>query len=382
VYVNLYVSSRADFRVAGGELSLAVDSEMPWGGRSTLAVSAKAPARAAVKLRVPGWARNRPAPGSLYAYADAAPGEPTLAVNGRRVPAVPDGKGYVTLDRVWKDGDTIEVELPMAPRRVVADRRVREDRGRAAVERGPIVYCAEWPDCEGGKALDLLVDPRAGLTPAVDRALGGVTVIGTAARSLANPDAAPKPVRLIPYHLWANRGAGEMSVWLPTREYAPGDVGPAGGLIFHVNPNWKADGWRYLEAAPLDQSAGARWGCFRREIRGARGTAVGTGRQNTADMLAACPEPGSAAALCASLEVNGVGGWFLPSRDEVALMYANLKAAGVSDFGARGVADNFSYWTSTQETADMAHHIDFADLGRPHYDDKDFPRRVRAVRAF
>ena len=52
-------------------------------------------------------------------------------------------------------------------------------------------------------------------------------------------------------------------MWLPTREYAPGDVGPAGGYIFYVNPNSAKDGWRYLEAAPFDQSAGAKWGCFR-----------------------------------------------------------------------------------------------------------------------
>ena len=86
-----------------------------------------------------------------------------------------------------------------------------------------------------------------------------------------------------------------MSVWLSTREYALGDIGPAGGFIFYVNPNYAADGWRYLEAAPFDQSAGAKWGCFRRAIAGARGTAVGTGRQNTHDMLAACTEPGTAA---------------------------------------------------------------------------------------
>jgi hypothetical protein len=97
-------------------------------------------------------------------------------------------------------------------------------------------------------------------------------------------------------------------------------------------------------------------------------------------MLAACAEPGTAAHLCAALDVNGIGGWFLPSRDELALMYKNLKAAGVSDFGTGGIADNFSYWTSSQQTADMANHIDFADLGRLHYDDKDFPRRVRAIR--
>jgi hypothetical protein len=171
-----------------------------------------------------------------------------------------------------------------------------------------------------------------------------------------------------------------MDVWLATREYVPGDVGPAGGLIFHVNQNHAADGWRYLEAAPFDQSAGAKWGCFRRLIQGARGTAVGTGKQNTADMMAACTDPQTAAALCANLNINGVTGWFLPSRDELALMYAHLKATDAADFGARGIADNFSYWTSTQQTTDMANHIDFADLGRQHYDDKDYPRRVRAIR--
>ena len=172
-----------------------------------------------------------------------------------------------------------------------------------------------------------------------------------------------------------------MSVWVSTAGYALGDTGPAGGFIFYENPNHEADGWRYLETAPFDQSAGAKWGCFRRAIAGARGTAVGTGQQNTLDMLAACDEPGTAADLCANLSINGVRGWFLPSRDELALMYRNLKAAGLGDFRDGGVADNFTYWASSQQTADMAAHIDFADLGRQHGDDKDFPRRVRAIRA-
>ena len=63
-------------------------------------------------------------------------------------------------------------------------------------------------------------------------------------------------------------------------------------------------------------------------------------------------------------------------------MYRNLKATGAGVFEDRGVADNFTYWTSSQQTADMAAHIDFADNGRQHGDDKDFPRRVRAIRAF
>jgi DUF1680 family protein len=383
VYVNLYVSSRASFTVASKEISLTAESEMPWGGKSTIAVSAKEAMRATIKLRVPGWARNQPVPGSLYTYAQPTARPTTVAVNGARLTAVADRLGYITLDRTWKSGDTIEIEFPMEVRRVIADKRVREAHGRMAIERGPIVYCAEWPDCDGGNALDLLVDANAELTTAVDAGLGGgVTVINTTARSVRNPAAPAKALRLIPYYLWANRGAGQMTVWLSTREYVPGDVSPAGGLIFYVNPNSATDGWRYLEAAPFDQSAGATWGCFRTAIQGARGAAIGTGKKNTADMLAACNDGQTAAALCAAANINGVTGWFLPSRDELALMYKNLKATGVSDFGARGVVDNFSYWTSTQQTADMANHIDFADLGRQHYDDKDYPRRVRAVRAF
>ncbi len=117
-------------------------------------------------------------------------------------------------------------------------------------------------------------------------------MIDTEARRVTSPEAAPARARLIPYHLWANRGVGEMSVWLSTAGFAVGDIGPAGGFIFYENPNYASEGWRYLEAAPFDQSGGAHWGCFRRLIDGARGTAVGTGKQNTADMLAACAEPG------------------------------------------------------------------------------------------
>ena len=210
----------------------------------------------------------------------------------------------------------------------------------------------------------------------------GVTTIRAAARPMNNPSAQSRPITLIPYHLWANRGAGEMAAWLSTAEYAVGDTGPAGGVIFYINPNHAADGWRYLEFAPVDQSAGAAWGCFRRVIAGARGTAIGSGRQNTLDMLASCGEPDTAAHLCARYRLNGVGGWFLPSRDELAALYVGMKATGAGGFRDGAVADNLTYWTSSQQTADMASHVDFADNGRQHYDDKDFPRRVRAIRAF
>jgi uncharacterized protein len=381
VYVNLYLSSETTFKVGAKDLALSVESEMPWGGNTKLAVSAKEDVNAVIKLRIPGWARNQPVPGTLYRYVENIEKAPALSVNGKSVSAVPDKTGYVSLDRLWKNGDVLSVEFPVDIRRVMADPRVTQDRGRMAVEKGPIVYCSEWPDVEKGRALDLLFDRAGELKASVDRGLlGGVPTIEAEARSLSHPSSPARRITLIPYYLWANRGAGEMSVWLSTAGYSVGDTGPAGGFIFYENPNYAKDGWRYLEAAPFDQSAGASWGCFRRAIPGARGTAIGTGKQNTMDMLAACTEPGSAADLCAKLSLNGVRGWFLPSRDELALMYRNLKAARNGDFQDGGVTDNFTYWASSQQTADMAAHIDFADLGRQHGDDKDFPRRVRAIR--
>ena len=380
IYVNLYVASKTSFKVGAKDLALSVDSEMPWGGVSTITVSAKDDVSGTIRLRIPGWARNKPVPSTLYSYADKLDRQPTVSVKGKAVSATPDKMGYVSLDRQWKNGDVIRVEFPFDVRRVVADQRVAETRRRIAVERGPIVYCLESHDVQGGRALSTLVDAMVDLKPAVDAGFyGGATVIHTSATVITNPSA-PQPVKLIPYYLWANRGAGEMNVWLSTEGYRLGDTGPAGGFIFYENPNYAKDGWRYLEAAPFDQSAGARWGCFRQPIEGARGTAVGTGEQNTCDMLAGCAEPGTAAHLCADLTLNGVRGWFLPSRDELALMYKNLEAAGTGDFHDGGVVDNFTYWASSQPTTDMAAHIDFADLGRQHGDDKDFPRRVRAIR--
>jgi len=95
-----------------------------------------------------------------------------------------------------------------------------------------------------------------------------------------------------------------------------------------------------------------------------------------------CADRDTAAALCAGYVLNGVGGWFLPSRDELAQLYRALRAPGLADFGDTGRVDNVSYWASSQQTTDMATHIDFADNGRVHSDDKDFPRRVRAIRSF
>src|SRR3546814_16226612 len=110
---------------------------------------------------------------------------------------------------------------------------------------------------------------------------------------------------------------------------------------------------------PFDQSQGATWGCFRREIEGARGTAIGTGQRNTADMLAGSTEAASAAQLCAALSFNGVRGWFLPPRAELAEMHQTLRATGLDDFRDAGTAANCEYLSPSTLVAVMASHLQF-----------------------
>jgi len=160
----------------------------------------------------------------------------------------------------------------------------------------------------------------------------------------------------------------------PPTTYSLRDIGPAGGLIFYDKGS-VSDGWRYLEAAPSDQSTGAEWGCTGTSISGADGTAVGTGEQNTLDIEAGCTTPGRAADICANLSLGGYSDWFLPSKDELNLMYVNLKL-----FGVGGFADYY-YWSSSEDSASNAWAQGF-DLGFQYNFLKYYTSRVRAVRAF
>jgi hypothetical protein len=186
-----------------------------------------------MSIRIPGWARNQPVPSDLYRYADTSIARPTLKVNNMLVPIpknLPDG--YVRLRRTWKAGDTIDLTLPMPVRRVLANDQVAADRGRVALQRGPLVYAAEWPDSADHHVRNLVLANDAPLTSEF-RAdlLNGVTVIKGKADGL-HKDAEGKVTRkpqdftAIPYYSWANRGRGEMTVWLATTDASAKPVPP------------------------------------------------------------------------------------------------------------------------------------------------------------
>ncbi|MBE9541002.1 MAG: InlB B-repeat-containing protein [Proteobacteria bacterium] len=165
--------------------------------------------------------------------------------------------------------------------------------------------------------------------------------------------------------------------WTP--DYAIRDTGPAGGLIFYDKGSYSG-GWRYLEAAPSDQhymgDYTVEWGCHGTLITGADGIAVGTGEQNTIDIENGCATAGTAADICANLSLGGYSDWFLPSKDELNLMYTNLKVAGVGGFESDG------YWSSSEDNAHSAWGQRFGVNVYQPFVGKLSTGRVRAVRAF
>ena len=229
---GLYAQGTASVEVDGKPVVLRQRTEYPFDGKVELVLEPEAEQRFALVLRVPGWARGVPAPGGLYRFLDGAAGEVVLTVNGKRQQVAVE-RGALRVERGWKKGDTVVLDLQMPARRVVAREEVAADRLRTAVMRGPLVYCAEATDQPDGRVLPLVLPSSAELRSA-RRAdlLGGVTaVVGTARVARRELDgtvsaAGERELVMVPYYAWANRTKGEMAVWL-AREPAASKPLPA-----------------------------------------------------------------------------------------------------------------------------------------------------------
>jgi DUF1680 family protein len=225
LYVNLYAEGTADVDLAGGRLKVTQQTRFPWDGAVHMTLTPDKARAFTVNVRIPGWGREQPVPGDLYRFADAAAPPATLKVDGAAVPlTIVDG--YVAVTRTWKAGDAIDLNLPMPVRRIVANDKVQADRERVALQRGPIVYAAEWPDNPNGKVRNIVLPDASALTSEF-RAdmLNGVSVVkgravGLSLDAAGKVQKAEQPFLAIPYATWANRGRGQMAVWLARTDAA------------------------------------------------------------------------------------------------------------------------------------------------------------------
>lgn len=214
VWVNLYGSSLLQTTLANGkEIKLSQETEYPWNGRVRVRIEASDEKEFALKLRIPGWAK-----------------EASVRINDSPADDSPRPGNYFEIRRPWKQGEFVDLDIPMPARLMEANPLVEEDLNQVAVQRGPIVYCVESKDLSAGVRIsDLLISSDITLTARYDqRLLDGIVVLE--GKALARPETdwseelyrefrpeelKPINVRFIPYCVWKNRGPSEMSVWLP-----------------------------------------------------------------------------------------------------------------------------------------------------------------------
>ncbi|HEY5507439.1 MAG TPA: glycoside hydrolase family 127 protein [Paludibacter sp.] len=218
VYVNLFMSNHSDLKVNGKAVELKQSTNYPWTGDVNLEVSPKGKQDFTLKIRVPGWVQGAVVPGNLYSYTDKKTLGYIVKVNGKVVASTIE-KGYFSINRVWKKGDKVEVHFDMEARTVKAHPAVEADRGKIAVECGPIVYCAEWADNDFNIFSIILNKKPTFKVERKEDLLYGINTIQTDAQSLsydAQGKLVTKEVKLnmIPYYAWAHRGSGDMAVWL------------------------------------------------------------------------------------------------------------------------------------------------------------------------
>jgi DUF1680 family protein len=222
LYVNLFINGNADITINNKPVQVVQQNNYPWDGALRFNINPNSALAFNLMVRIPGWARNEAIPSDLYSFSNNSAAKIEIKINGRPVEYNLQ-KGYAVLARTWKKGDVVEVNLPMEVRRVTANQKLKDDIGKIALQRGPIMYCAEWPDNDG-KATNFIIPPAATFTTEYKPGLlNGVMVVKTTVPTVVvsndgnSVSTVNKEITAIPYYAWAHRGKGEMMIWFPQK---------------------------------------------------------------------------------------------------------------------------------------------------------------------
>jgi len=202
-YVNLFISGTAELKIEDRAVTIVQHNNYPWSGLLSFKVSPEAEQQFTLRFRIPGWAENKAMPTDIYSFEKQNSKHIDIKVNGTSV-KYDTQDGYAVISRSWKPDDLVQMNLPMPVRKVIASSQVNDDKGKVALQRGPLMYCAEWAD-NRSKISSLTVPLKAGFKATYDSDLlnGVIKLKGSGFTA-------------IPYYAWANRGKGDMTVWFPS----------------------------------------------------------------------------------------------------------------------------------------------------------------------
>lgn len=215
IYVNLYVQGEALLETIGNKVKVEQTTVYPWEGKIAIVIAPETEQRFAVRFRIPGWAQDAPVPTDLYSFTDKAPAY-TITVNGKSEKlSLLDG--YATVQRTWQTGDVVEIDFPMPVRRVKAHDKVEDDKGKLAIERGPIMFCLEGQDQADSLVFNKFIPDGTAMEATYEKdLLNGVVVLKGIAKEVAlDGSVKDVPFKAIPYSTWNNRGGDQMAVWIP-----------------------------------------------------------------------------------------------------------------------------------------------------------------------
>lgn len=218
LFVNLFISGSADITIGKKQINIIQQNNYPWDGALTFTVNPSSSLPFNLLVRIPGWAQNIAMPSTLYKFENNSAAVATIKVNGQPFTYTIQN-GYAVINRTWKKNDKVEVMLPMEVRTVTANENVKDDIGKIAIQRGPLMYCAEWAD-NNGKTSNFILPAGTTFSNEFNASLlNGVMVLKAEVPAVViegnNISTKKQSFTAIPYYSWANRGKGEMNVWFP-----------------------------------------------------------------------------------------------------------------------------------------------------------------------
>ncbi|MCT4646675.1 MAG: glycoside hydrolase family 127 protein [Carboxylicivirga sp.] len=222
IFCTLYGGNRSDISINSGVVSLKQETNYPYEGTVNIEVNPeKNNQKFDLKLRFPTWSFKKFVPGKLYSYTDSDFEKVTIKVNGKAIDTKLD-KGFVSINRKWKKNDKVTLDIPMPVRLNTCIHEVEANRGRLALTRGPLVYCAEEVD-NNGVVQRLLIDDssinNSKLSTIETGKLKGITQVTINGLEVKDGKTSPANVVLTPYYAWDNRGTGSMVTWIPTEQH-------------------------------------------------------------------------------------------------------------------------------------------------------------------